>query len=227
MPWACARVAGRSDEGRHVLREARLEAGHRVCADAHELVHARQAAQEHPVAEVHVPGQLHGVGQDQVAAELAVVRDVHVGHDPVVVAQARDAGVLHGAGVDGHELADRVAVADLQAGGFAGVLLVLRRPADRRELKDAVALADGRVALDHAVRTDRAARADAHVRADHRIGADAHRLVAARPWDRRSRWRGSASWQRCDGDQSTLRNVHIRSASTTVSPSTLARVLNL
>jgi hypothetical protein len=29
-----------------------------VRADAHELVHARQAAEKHPVAQVHVAGQL-------------------------------------------------------------------------------------------------------------------------------------------------------------------------
>ena len=74
-----------------------------------------------------VAGELAGVGEDGVVADLAVVRDVHVGHDPVVVAEARDARVLHRAAVDRAVLADRVAVADLDRGGLAGVLLVLRR----------------------------------------------------------------------------------------------------
>jgi hypothetical protein len=41
-----------------------------------------------------------------LVADLAVVRDMHVGHDPVVVADARHAGVLDGAQVEGAELAD-------------------------------------------------------------------------------------------------------------------------
>ena len=47
-----------------------------------------------PVADVHVAGELRVVGEDGVVADLAVVREVHVGHDPVVVADAGDAAVL-------------------------------------------------------------------------------------------------------------------------------------
>ena len=89
-------------------------------------------AEDHPVADVHVAGELACVGEDGVVADLAVVREVHVGHDPVVVADARDAGVLRRAAVDGDVLADGVAVADLDRGGLARVLLVLRRRADAR-----------------------------------------------------------------------------------------------
>ena len=58
MPCACAGLPCSGDEGRQVLRQPRLKAGHRVRADAHELVHARQSAEDHPVAEVHMAGQL-------------------------------------------------------------------------------------------------------------------------------------------------------------------------
>jgi hypothetical protein len=68
--------------------------------------------------------------------------------------------------VDRAELADRVAVADLELGRLAGVLLVLRRRADRARLVDPVVAADRRVALDQGVRADRRAGADAHVLAD-------------------------------------------------------------
>ena len=52
-------------------------------------------AEDDPVADVHVAGQLGAVGEDHVVADLAVVRDVDVRHDPVVVAHPRDAGILH------------------------------------------------------------------------------------------------------------------------------------
>ena len=49
---------------------------------------------------------------------------------------------LDGAAVDGGELAEHVAVADLEARRLALVLLVLRRVADRGELEDLVVRAD-------------------------------------------------------------------------------------
>ena len=69
-----------------------------------------------------------------MVADLAVVRDVHVGQQPVVVADAGDAAAVAGAAVDGDEFADQVAVADDQLGALAGELLVLRRAAERGEL---------------------------------------------------------------------------------------------
>ena len=71
----------------------------------------------------------------QLVADDAVVRDVHVGQHPVVVADAGDAAAVAGAAVDGDELADRVAVADHQFGALAGVLLVLRIAADRGDAR--------------------------------------------------------------------------------------------
>ena len=42
-------------------------------------VHAGQAADDGPVADVDVAAQLHRVGQDGVAADMAIMRHVHVG----------------------------------------------------------------------------------------------------------------------------------------------------
>jgi hypothetical protein len=125
-----------------------------------------------PVADADMAGDLRQVGEDGVVADLAVVREVHVGHDPVVVADARDARILHRAAVDGAELAEGVAVPDLDPGRLALVLLVLRRRADRDEVPDGVAPADARVAVEHHVRADEAASAHFHVLADDRKRAD-------------------------------------------------------
>ena len=69
-------------------------------ADAHELVHARHAADDRLVADVHVARQLRVARQMMLLPSWQSCADVHVGHDPVVVADARDARVLHRAGVD-------------------------------------------------------------------------------------------------------------------------------
>src|SRR6185295_18174866 len=166
------RIAVDHHVGRHVLRDVALEAAHAVRAHLDELVQPALRADDRPVVEHDVAGEPGVAGDDRVAADDAVVRDVHAVHDPVVVADGRPAGVLDGAGRDRAELADGVAVADDERGLLAGVLLVLRRAADRVELPDAVAAADRRPALDHAVRADDAAGADRDAAADDAVGTD-------------------------------------------------------
>ena len=92
-------------------------------------MHRGERAQDHPVAHFHVPGNLRVVGEDGFVAHLAVVRQVGVGHHPIVVTQARDAAGLNGAQIESAKLANGVAVADVQLGGFTGVFFVLRRSA--------------------------------------------------------------------------------------------------
>ena len=115
------RVAVDQHEGRHVLGQAGVHADKGVRADLAELVDAGETGQDGPVSHFDVAGQLGVVREDGVAADLAIVRQVDVGAHPVVVAQAGDALVLRGAGVEGAEFADGVAVADFQPGR-------LRRP---------------------------------------------------------------------------------------------------
>src|SRR3970040_1402055 len=72
------------------------------------------------------PASSQALAKDVWAADLAVVREVHVRHDPVVVAHARHARVARRAAVDGDVFAYRVAVADLHGRVFAALFLVLR-----------------------------------------------------------------------------------------------------
>ena len=92
--------------------------------------------------------------------------DVRAGHEQVVVGDARHQLVLGRAAVDRAVLAERVAVADLQARRLAAILQVLRRRTDRGELEDAVLAADRGRALDHDVRPDPGAGADRDAGAD-------------------------------------------------------------
>ena len=54
--------------------------------------------------------------EDRLVADVAVVRHVHVVHEQVAVADRRHAAAAGGAAVDGDELAEDVARADLEAG---------------------------------------------------------------------------------------------------------------
>src|SRR5690606_21305259 len=106
-------------------------------------------------------------------ADDAIMRDMRIGHDPVVVADLGDAPILQRAAVDGRVLAYRVAMADHEACRLARVFLVLRRIAYGGELKDVVVFADRRRPFDHGMRLDARAAADLDVVADDGKGTDA------------------------------------------------------
>ena len=164
-------VAGDGHEGRHILADVALEAGDHVGADLAELVHPGEPAHDGPVAHLHVASQGGVVGQYGLVAQLHIVRQMHIGHDPVVVAHAGHALVLRGAAVEGAELADGVAVADVQLGGLTGVLLVLRRCAQGCVRINLVVSADGGRPLDDAMGAYARSAAHLHTGANHRIGA--------------------------------------------------------
>jgi len=80
--------------------------------------------------------------EDGVAADVAVVRHVRVRHEQVAVANRRRAAAAGGAAVDGDELADLISPPDFGLGGFALVLQILRRHADRAVRIEDIILAD-------------------------------------------------------------------------------------
>ncbi len=221
-----ALVAGGDHERRHILHQRRGTAQHRVRADAHELVHARHAAQDCPIAHFHVAGDLRVAGEHRVVADAAIVRDVHVGHDPVVIADGRDADILRGAGMDRGEFADGVAVADDEPGRLVAILHILRPPAHRREVADLVVAAQRGVALDHGMVADARPRIDAHIRADHGKGAD---LDIRGQFGLRVDHRGRVNLlnlRHASPLDLSSRTAHMISASAATSSSTVANTLN-
>ena len=157
-------------------------------------------------------------------ANVTIVGQVDIGHHPVVVAQPRHARVLHGAAIESAEFAYGIAVANFEARWFTGVLLVLRRFAQRDELENPVIAPDARVPGNHRVRTDAAAGADFDVLADYRIGADFHVVGESRTGVDQG-----CGMYRCQGQisiqsvwLSIVRSVHISSASVASWPSTVA-----
>ena len=150
-------------------------------ADATVLVHRRETAEYRPVAHMHVSGQGRIVGKDSLVADDAVVCDVDVGHDPVVVPHPGFPGVLNRAAIDRAVFPDGIAVADHQFRHLAGVFLVLGIFTDGRELKDVIVLADDTGPLQHDMGFDSRTRPDLNVRADDAVGTDRHVLVQTRP----------------------------------------------
>ena len=110
---------------RQIGKQQRTHGRHAVRADADKLVHDRKAAQYHPIADMHMAGQLGVVGKYGVIADLAVVRQVHIGHDPVVVTDTGDAYITWRPDIEGAKLADGVALADDQLTRLALIFFVL------------------------------------------------------------------------------------------------------
>jgi hypothetical protein len=111
------------------------------------------------------------VGHDDVAAEHAIVRDVAVGEDVIVRADARDFAVARRA-VNGDVFAKSVFIADFRARDAAFPFQVLRLQADARERKNFIFFAELRVAVNDDVRMQFAAVAERDVFADDAIRPD-------------------------------------------------------
>src|SRR3989338_1658806 len=167
---------------------------------------------------MHMATQSRPVRHDGVAADLAIMCHMHIGHDPVVVTDAGDANILSGAGVERAKFADRVVVAYLQARRLPGIFLVLRDGSQGTELENAVAFSDAGVSLDHYMRPDPGSRTDLDMFPDN--GIRAHFAIVGKP---------CIGMNDCSGvaHHDTALTVHISSASAASLPSTSAVALNL
>src|SRR5437762_3011559 len=128
------RIPRGGDKRRHILQYDRARGDHGVGADAAELMYPDESSQHRMIADYDVAGELRIVRKRGVVTDDAIMRDMAIRQYPVSVTDRRRAAVERGPGVNGHELADDVVVADLGRGRLAAVLSVLRNLADRREL---------------------------------------------------------------------------------------------
>ena len=115
---------------------------------------------------------------------MAIVCDVAIGHQQVLVPDPRGVVLFLGTAVDGHSFAEDVFVPDLEAGRRSVVADVLRFPADHGAGEEAVSLADRRVAGDRHVRQQLAAVAQGDIGSHVAKRPDFDVLAEMRPEDR-------------------------------------------
>ena len=137
-------------------------------ADVTKLVRPRKTRKYCPIAHVHVPGQGRVVGHDCLAANDAVVRDMHVRHNPVVVTENRLTLVLGGTAADRAKFADRIPVTDRERGRLVRILLVLRIVSHRRKLINMIIVANLCGPVDHDVAVDACTATNLDIIADYR-----------------------------------------------------------
>src|SRR5210317_1212870 len=156
----------------NIAIDACVHAEKSMCSDLAELVHARESTTDYPVPDMYVACQRSVIGHNRFVADHTIMRDVHVGHDPVVIPDNRVTCILRCATTESTELANRVAVANDQACRLPSVLLVLGVIADRGELVDMVVPADLRWAVYDDMAFDTCAATDLDVVSNYRVGAN-------------------------------------------------------
>ena len=73
-----------------------------------------------------MPGKLSIVSKGCSVSDLAVVCDVHIGHDPVIVTHPGNADILCRTEIKRTKLADSISIADFKSSRLTRVFFVLR-----------------------------------------------------------------------------------------------------
>src|SRR5581483_8181328 len=128
-------------EGRNIAAGPAHPAHHRKSPDPDELMHDAVAGHQRAVADLDPSGEQRAARDDGSIADPAVVRNVRVLHQEVVVAEDRDFAAF-AAAMDRHALAKDVAITDPHATRAAAIGQVLRFVADNRGGMEHVGLAD-------------------------------------------------------------------------------------
>lgn len=112
-----------------------------------ELVAEHDCRDDGEIVYCYFPGKFRGVANDAAVTYHAIVSNVHVLHEQVVV--THDGSSLGSCSTrDSHILANRVVVANLASGDFALELQVLRLCGDAGTCQYLVAVADARPLID-------------------------------------------------------------------------------
>ena len=167
-------VARRHAKGNDIFAHRREALDDRLRADADKLVNAAAAAENGVIAYLAMAGEHDVIGEDNVVADLAVMRHMRVGEEGAFVADDCLQAAGLGAGVHGDALADQAVVADGEDGTLTVIFEILRLVADGGEGEDAAARANRRAPGDDSVRDQFDALAQSNLRADMAKRPDAH-----------------------------------------------------
>ena len=156
-------------------------AQHRVLPDARELVYSQHAAGHHMVLNRHVAGQSGVVGHDNVVAKFAVMRDMDICHEEIIVTHGGHSIAAHRAQMHGDVLPDPVVAAHNKGCLFPIVLQVLWDHPYAGIGEQFVVLPKRGVAVNCDVRDQAGALAYLHFGAHHAQRAYIHSLVKLGP----------------------------------------------
>jgi hypothetical protein len=171
-PLRARRLTGYHRVGRNVTADPGVHAKKGMRANPAKLMGAGKSCTYHPVTHMNMTGERRVIRHDGFVANYAVMRDMTVGHDQVVVAQNRLAGVLYRSTADRTKLANRVPITDCETCRLVGVLLVLWIITDGGKLIDMIIFAYFRRAVDDDVTVNPRTAANFDMIADYGVRAD-------------------------------------------------------
>ena len=96
-------------------------------------MNARKPADDRVIPNRDVPSEGRRIRHDDMASEVAIVGDMDVGHQHVVIAETRHAPTKGRRPIDRHIFTENVVIADPDEGLFPLILEMLRGRAQRDE----------------------------------------------------------------------------------------------
>src|SRR5476651_1420198 len=159
---------------RYILGDARTAADHNMRTDGAELMHRGQPADNGEIVNRDVPAKRGVIGKNAAIADHAVMGDVSIHHQQIIIADTGDFSALSGAAVNGHTLANTVAMADFNPGRFTSILQVLIHFADSGELIDLIIFTDSGDTINHNMGFQYRTGTDFHLRANKAKRANMH-----------------------------------------------------
>ena len=140
--------------------------------NAAELMHGGKSADRRMVSHRDMAGKRCRICHDDVVSHDAIVSDVTVGHQKIIIPDHGDSMPSLGAAVQGDKFPEHVVVADLQVRRFSLVFEILRICSDGAVAVKMASLADGSPPVDVDMGIQDSAGSNPGLRADDAIGAD-------------------------------------------------------
>ena len=145
---------------------------HGVGANFQELVNANVASEDDPVCHLNMTGDADGIREYDVIPYLAVMGNMHIGHQQIIAADARYPAAATGAPVQGYTLANDIVITYLQPGLLTYILLVRRVFTYGTELIDLIIATDAGVRADDDIGSDVGVGTDTDIWPDNTLGSN-------------------------------------------------------
>ena len=95
-------------------------------ANLTELVYQGKPSQYCIISNFDMPSQSCVISKNSVVSDLTVMRQMHIGHNPVIVPNTRYASILRGAYIEGTEFTNGVVITNFKTRRLTSIFLVLR-----------------------------------------------------------------------------------------------------
>jgi hypothetical protein len=171
-PVGFGTVTGYQKIGGNIFRDRGSASDDTVGPDAGKLMNTGQAADNRVIFHMDMAGQIGRIDHDDMMTQLAVVSDMTIGHNQVMVAHDRDPDIRHRCAMDRDKFPNGIIISDHDPGGLPSELQVLGLNTDRSKLKDTASLADIGMGLNDYMGTDDGIFPDMDIRTDNRIGTN-------------------------------------------------------